>query len=604
MNVKKYEKQIITVIYALAGTISLPGILAYQGENLWYTNSFFAFFFFALNLYIGNRIIRTDQETTKRNKAFAVLFAFCFSLALHFGAALESDTYVTFTNLWMWISILLFTLYISVPIHRLWECLSNWKACIKTKEQENDQKTKPSKITHFLQGILDTPYKTWMALLLLWLPTFLAFFPGAFVYDAQDEYVQVASRTFTTHHPLLHELLLGVPIRAAEHFGLHANWGIAFYTIFQMTAMSGILTCVLFLLKKWNVKRGYRGMVFVLYALFPIYPMYAVCSAKDTLFTGCFFLIVVILIDQIKDVEPCKNRLRTIIFIMVSVCMMLLRNNGVYAYIVLIPILLLLGWKQWKKIAPVMIVSVILFVLVSTGLKLMLHATDEEHQEVLTVPIQQMARTYQFAPEVFTATDQNTLFEILSPQALDTYTPKISDIIKSQFDNKAYEKNKGKYVSLWLRTGLKKPFVYLNAWFLTSYGYWYPDAILNSYGGTMRFTFQYEDSSYFGFETEPPGERHSLFPLLEEWYRNISLELFQQRVPAISMLFSPGFLFWVFAFYWMYFLRNKKLEVFSILSGIVLLWLTVILGPTTLVRYVLILWMILPLLPAVDSSEG
>ena len=130
---------------------------------------------------------------------------------------------------------------------------------------------------------------------------------------------------------------------------------------------------------------------------------------------------------------------------------------------------------------------------------------------------------------------------------------------------------------------------------MTSYGYWYPDTVINVYGGQQRFTFQYGDSSYFGFETEQPGERESKFLWLEEQYMKISLELYQQNVPVISMLFSPGFLFWIFMGSMALCFYQKRYPWLLVLGSIFLLWGTAILGPTFLVRYVLILWFALPL---------
>ena len=605
---RPYYIWFITFLYTTAGTICLPGILSTTGENFWYTNSFFAVFFFAINLYMIKRIYPFFHNASKWNKWFAILFSFSLSVALHFGARLDTDGYITFINIWLWISILSFTLYFSVFIHAVWEHILDFAIRITEKNivQATDKKESMInsnnnfvRIVKLINKILDKSILTWISLFALWIPTFLAFFPGAFVYDAQDEYVQVASRQFTTHHPLLHELLLGVPIRAAEHLGLHANVGITIYTLFQMMILSGVFAYALFLLKKWNVNYRYRGITLLIFGLFPVFPMYVVCSAKDTLFTACLFLVILSLLDYLREKEEWKdNKKRVVIFVAASIGMMLLRNNGIYAYLLLIPMLLLLGIKRWKKTVVLMLLSIFLFFLCSVTLKISLHASNEEHQEILTVPIQQLARTYQYAPDTFTEEEKQGLFEILSPEALNTYAPKVSDIIKSQFNNATYEANPRKYLSLWVKIGLRKPFIYVNAWFLTSYGYWYPDAILNSYGGIQRFTFQYHDSSYFGFETEPPGIRCSMLPALEEWYRNISLELFQQRIPVVSMLFSPGFLFWIFAFFWVYLLREKKREIFAVLSIIAFLWITVIFGPATLIRYMLVLWFIVPVLPS------
>ena len=131
---------------------------------------------------------------------------------------------------------------------------------------------------------------------------------------------------------------------------------------------------------------------------------------------------------------------------------------------------------------------------------------------------------------------------------------------------------------------------------MTSYGYWYPDAVINVYQGNRVHTFTYEDSSYFGFETEHPGTRQSKLPWLEEEYRKMSLELYQQKVPGLSMLFSPGFLFWIYAFFMGYYLKKGQMGTVVPLLLILLLWLTALLGPTYLVRYVLILWFALPVI--------
>ncbi len=49
----------------------------------------------------------------------------------------------------------------------------------------------------------------YVSLIVLCIPVFLAQFPGFFVYDAQEELNEVLTRSFSTHHPLLHVLLLG-----------------------------------------------------------------------------------------------------------------------------------------------------------------------------------------------------------------------------------------------------------------------------------------------------------------------------------------------------------------------------------------------------------
>ena len=108
------------------------------------------------------------------------------------------------------------------------------------------------------------------------------------------------------------------------------------------------------------------------------------------------------------------------------------------------------------------------------------------------------------------------------------------------------------------------------------------------------FTFTYGDSSYFGYEVEAPGTRESKLPWLEELYRKLSLEIYQQKVPVVSMFFSPGFLFWVMIFILGFFGYQKSWDRVIPFLLPLLCWLTVILGPTYLVRYVVFLWAIVP----------
>lgn len=239
------------------------------------------------------------------------------------------------------------------------------------------------------------------------------------------------------------------------------------------------------------------------------------------------------------------------------------------------------------------------YFLISGGLTAVLHAQSTENQEILTVPIQQLTRTYKFNKEAFEAEDIETLHEILHEEALVLYNPKLSDPVKYHFQNDAYNKDKSKYIKLWLKIGLRKPIAYINAWLANSYGFWYPDTVIDVYTGNTVFTFTYKDSSYFGYEVELPGVRDSKIPWLDEAYRRLSLEIAQQKIPVVSMLFSPGFLFWYFAFVLSYVLYRKKYQVLIPFLTVFCVWLTVILGPTYLTRYVLIFWFGLPLFTAI-----
>lgn len=243
--------------------------------------------------------------------------------------------------------------------------------------------------------------------------------------------------------------------------------------------------------------------------------------------------------------------------------------------------------------------------LISSGLAGIFRAADTEHQEILTVPIQQIARTCQQEPEVFSQEERELLYGYLPEAYLDCYRDKLSDGVKIGFVNEAYERNPAGFWRIWL-SGLKRaPISYLNAWLLTSYGYWYPDTIVDVYTGNTVYTFTYGDNSYFGYETEEPGRRNSLIPPIDNFYRKLSLEIYKEKLPVVSMLFSQGFVFWILLLAMGYLIRTDGFG--RVLPYLILVFMvaTLLLGPTFLPRYVFFLWFCVPfVLGDVLSGNG
>lgn len=385
-------------------------------------------------------------------------------------------------------------------------------------------------------------------LFLAWLPVFLAVYPGFFAYDATDELNQVLSGEYVTRHPLIHVLLLGKTALWGEELTGSYNAGIAVYVLAQMAAMALLLSWAAgeigTLCERSRWKSGIRAGTWLFFAFFPAISLYVLCTVKDTPYTAAMLAVILLLLRMEREPDRFwKDRKAQAGLAVALLCMALLRNNGFYIFLALIPILLVrAGRKRIRRMGCLLLLALLCYFGVNGGLKAALHPADTDVQETLTVPIQQLARVWKDSPETFSASDREALFEVLPAEALEYYTPKLSDPVKIGFDKEAFQENPGRYLGLWARIGLKAPFTYANAWLMTSYGFWYPDTVIDVYNGVR----DYVDSSWFSFETEEPGVRNSLLPGLEEIYRKISLEIWVQRVPVLSMLFSPGFLCWVY----------------------------------------------------------
>ena len=593
---REWKRRLLAALLSFAGVCALSRMLKTGGDAIAFTNSIFSVLTFLALYLLMEKILKASFRGKKRRWILPGLFGTAFSFCMITGVQLDTRGSVPFSDPSLWLAILAGAVVMTLSVRYFWDLIDGKqreRAVSRQKEGEaTDQGEK--RWNKFSGWLLPSAL-----IFVMYLPVFLAVYPGFFVYDAQDELMQVVTRSFSTHHPLVHVLMLGGIIQLVHKLTGSYNAGIACYTVFQMLVMAGIFGWCIRKLEKWGVGKGYRILTTLYFGLCPVLVMFSLCSAKDGLFAGMLLIMTILLTELFKAPEEFwKRRGKLLLLLAASLGMMLLRHNGFYAFAVFSVLTVIYLKKDRKKAALYFGGILATYLVVSAGLTGILRADASENQEMLTVPISQMARVYQNRKEELPPEEKELLYQYLPQEALEHYTPKVSDGVKVHFNNQAYEADRGSFLKLWLKWGTENPFTYLNAWFMTSYGFWYPDTVIDVYRGNTVFTYTYEDSSYFGYEVEQPGTRQSKLPWLSEIYRRMSLEIFQQRIPVVSMLFSPGFLFWMSAFilcFWGYHGRWKKVMA---LMPVMLCWLTVLLGPTYLTRYVVYLWAVLPVILA------
>lgn len=593
---REWKRRLLAALLSFAGVCALSRMLKPGGDAIAFTNSIFSVLTFLALYLLMEKILKASFRGKKRRWILPGLFGTAFSFCMITGVQLDTRGSVPFTDPLMWLTILAGAVVMTLFIRYFWDLIDEkQKERAMSRQKEGEATDQGEKRWNRFSGWLLPS----VLIFVMYLPVFLAVYPGFFVYDAQDELMQVVTRSFSTHHPLVHVLMLGGIIQIVHKLTGSYNAGIACYTVFQMLVMAGIFGWCIRKLEEWGVNKGYRILTTLYFGLCPVLVMFSLCSAKDGLFAGMLLIMTILLTELFQAPgEFWKRRGKLLLLLAASLGMMLLRHNGFYAFAVFSVLTVIYLKKDRKKTVLYFGGILAAYLVVSAGLTGALHADASEKQEMLTVPISQMARVYQNRKEQLPPEEKEILYRYLPQEALEHYTPKVSDGVKVHFNNQAYEADSGSFFKLWLKWGTENPFTYLNAWFMTSYGFWYPDTVIDVYRGNTVFTYTYEDSSYFGYEVEQPGTRQSKLPLLSEIYRKMSLEIFQQRIPVVSMLFSPGFLFWMSAFilgFWGYRSRWEKVMA---LMPVMLCWLTVLLGPTYLTRYVVYLWAVLPVILA------
>lgn len=594
---------------ALGMTITAPQILGFKSELLYFTNSLLSVFLFAglaSLLYRSMDYEEISKQHIKKGSigkrfGFPLVYSFSLTICMFLGSSLDSKHFLDFSGGLGFAALVFFTIGLAVMIEKCYRVLEKKEKLNVISETVLEEQKKRYGVKQFLLRMA--------ALLFLWMPVFLAVYPGFFVYDAYDELQEVLQQSYHCHHPLLHVLLLGKIVYGIYQITGSYNAGIACYCILQAVFVSYTLVRVMEATVKFGMKKWLRVLFFLFYAFFPVILMYVFCTSKDTIF--CCFLVLSILhlIDLFGQEQEFFTRKWNVAALLMDLTMMThFRNNAFYAYLCFVCLVIAVrlvqtvrakdgmtgAKKRMVRFSLLLLIPIVLHSGLQNVVKTAVSAKDTEHQEILTVPIMQLTRTYVCKPEVFTEEEKEILYRYLPESNLNCYREKLSDLVKVGFRNENYEKDPGTFWNLWLKKGVSNPVSYLTAWLFTSYGYWYPDTVVDVYRGNDTFTYTYQDSSYFGYEVEQPGVRESKIPWLNEIYRKLSLEIYQQKIPVVSMLFSMGFWFWFYLFALGYGIRRKRLQYVFPLSLVFFIWLTLLLGPTYLVRYTIMFWFLLP----------
>ena len=514
--------------------------------------------------------------------------AFFCGFGANWGSQLDRNGNVAVTDLYSWLIPFLTACVLTPVFYLVVEKLTGIEAP-GDRQVSHSNKKAPDAGQQLQRGwkkLFQSPILRYAIILFLcWLPVFLAVYPGFFAYDATEELQEVLTGQYVTRHPLLHVLMLGKTVSGIQKLTGSYNSGIGVYVLCtskDMPYTAGMLAVLVLLCRMQRGGCSRRGEAEVAVAHADVVSSTASAARSKA----------------VADAEMPKAghfplstaSLPALAFALLV--MAVFRSNGVIVLVLFLPILFFLVQKSSRKKA-VLLAGVVLgaYVLLQSGLNIVLKPESTNAMESLTVPIQQLARTWNYSPELFSEEDQETLFEILPEESLVLYQPKLSDLVKAGFATENFKKDPAKYAKLWTRIGIKAPATYLNAWLLTSYGFWYPGADIDVYNGTRC----YESSSYFSCETEGPGRRDSKLPWLEHWYEILSWTDTVHKIPVVSLPFSPGALCWCYVLGTLFLIASVNWRKAAVFSPVCLNLLTVLLGPTYLVRYVLIFWFALPL---------
>lgn len=425
-------------------------------------------------------------------------------------------------------------------------------------------------------------------LLLCWIPVWLAFWPGDFSADSLTQFESYYNGEPYAHHPLLHTALLGACMMLGIdlHPEGYATYGLAIYCGVQMVLLAACVAYACHWMKRRGVPVWARTAVTLLLGLGPFYAPWPFCAQKDVLFAALAMLLCL----QFADLWQLGLKpLRVIGFSVIALLMMFMRNNGVYAFLLLLPFAV--GWARRGSRVRMAILMAVCAAVYLAGNNAVIEAIEAERGskvEMLSIPLQQMARTLRDHPES-AELDEDGVLETLygDTQLAEIYHPQIADPVKWAVDYDALEETLPDLLSLWAQMGLRYPLSYLEAFLEQNLPYFLPYSDM-----LYHFDLTVKQIEWF------PIEQHSYLPKLRSVYEQYDETLSFLGIPGTRLLSDTAFFVWLCLFGFAYAVYRREYGLMTAFGFLIAVWLTCLLGPVAIMRYLLSLFYAVPVLLA------
>lgn len=430
---------------------------------------------------------------------------------------------------------------------------------------------------------------------------FATYYPAIMAYDVIPQLDQIRVSGYTTHHPLIHTLMLSMSLKIGELLPFVKNAdraGLAVYTILQMLIVAGGFAYVYVFLRRKGVHR-YLCYFFVLCAAFyPTHGMLAISITKDTIYAVLVMLFTVFVWDLVTwEKGKVLSGKWLCAYSVLTVLLLLFRNNSIYAWILFAAAVTPVLYRTkrtfgafFKKICLTHVTALVLYLLLNMIMITAAHATNTTYaREMLSVPAQQIARVIAYHGDELTQQDKERLESVWGEGNLPEYVPAIADRSKRDISN---DKDVLKTLAKeWGSLGIRYPQEYIRAFLLKNKGMWYLEdsTYLNdiySYAkGYLQITYPGDQQEYI--EALVPGYvRHQRLQFLQAVYRYFAGgDEVWRYLPPLALIMQPAFYCWLLFYYCVCCIGLRKGK--WLLPAVYLLALagTLLLGPCVLVRY-------------------
>lgn len=421
-------------------------------------------------------------------------------------------------------------------------------------------------------------------LIALWFGVvYLSYFPGTWCYDIIEQNRMVLGIVdVTKHHPPLHTAIWALCHLAEVVTSGHLQ-AIVVYSIAQIICTSLLFGRVVYSVRKVMKNDICAILTFLFFLLNPTFALFSFSPTKDV-WCMIFFVLSMVHVFEYLFVKEEKTN-ETIARLGVDILLAcLFRNNVIYGLVLSGVVFLVLFRKHWKKILALGLIILVGFILVDKVLFGILGFADSDTKEMLSVPIQQIGRTYVDHGDEFTKEELEDYDRYIGLENAPYYCSHLSDPLKLNFNTKEFKKNPGAFVSYWFNLGRK-----------------YPDSYFISYASMYSPYWYVRSKSYDVYSASPYVETHTKedkYYLIQRKGYLPGLNAFFEDIAQKSdnPLLSRGLPLWitVTSLFFTAILKRKKAVLIPIVCFSY--FLTLFLGPLCIIRYALPVLAMAPIL--------
>lgn len=325
-----------------------------------------------------------------------------------------------------------------------------------------------------------------LVIFLLYLPFFLRYCPGLFFGDSFSSLAQIMGwNPLSNHHPVAFTMMMGACIKVAGVFGLGPSAGVALLTVLQMACVASTFGYLsIWVTSRLGVSSRWSWLPVALFGLSRYCALYSVALWKDPLFSCCLVLMVIMPADVVMERDSKSGALRSLVFGVLALGVMLLRNNGLNicaALFVVLAIIAVLGrlgrislMGSGSRLAIPLGIAIAACLAITGPVYSAMGVVPSEDVESAGIPLAQMARVAALDGDM-SESDRSYMNELLPlDRYKEVYHPSFIDPLKWNDDFNSDHLKDG-FWAHWVSMFLRNPSMYFEAWELQTFGFWAPN---------------------------------------------------------------------------------------------------------------------------------